>query len=161
VSKKPPTAADDGTKPIARNKKARHQYLVIETFEAGIALRGTEVKSLRNGKVSLAESFVRVQSGELILSEAHIDAYDSGGYTNHDPVRPRKLLMHKREISRIKTKLAEKGLTMVPLSMYFRRGMAKVELGLVRGKKLYDKRETLKKRDADMAMRRAMSARNR
>lgn len=160
MSRKPPKAADDGTKPIARNKKARHQYIIIETFEAGIALRGTEVKSLRNGKVSLAESFVRVQNDELILSDAHIDAYDSGGYTNHDPVRPRKLLMHRREISRIKAKLAEKGLTMVPLSMYFRRGLAKVEVALVRGKKLYDKRETLKKRDADMAMRRAMSARN-
>ena len=160
MSRKPPKAADDGTKPIARNKKARHQYIIIETFEAGIALRGTEVKSLRNGKVSLAESFVRVQNDELILSDAHIDAYDSGGYTNHDPVRPRKLLMHRREISRIKAKLAEKGLTMVPLSMYFRRGLAKVEVALVRGKKLYDKRETLEKRDADMAMRRAMSARN-
>ena len=160
MSKRPLKAADEGTKPIARNKKAHHQYIIIETFEAGIALRGTEVKSLRNGRVSLAESFARVENDELILNATHIDAYDSGGYTNHDPVRPRKLLMHRREISRIKAKLAEKGLTMVPLSMYFRRGLAKVELALVRGKKLYDKREALKKRDADIAMRRAMSPRN-
>jgi len=162
VVKKPKNAGESGgTKLIARNKKARHQYLILETFEAGVALQGTEVKSLRDGKCSLAESYARVVGGELSLFGAHIDAYKAGGYTNHDPVRPRKLLMHKREIRKIEGKLAEKGLTMVPLSMYFKRGLAKVELALVRGKKLYDKRESLKKRDAERAMRRAMSARNR
>jgi SsrA-binding protein len=151
----------DGTKLIARNKKARYQYLILDTFEAGVVLQGTEVKSLRDGKCSLAESYARIIGGELTLCGAHIDAYKAGGYTNHDPVRPRKLLMHKREIRRIERNLAEKGLTMVPLSMYFKRGLAKVELALVRGKKLHDKRESLKKHDADRAMRRAMSPRNR
>jgi len=151
----------DGTKLIARNKKARHQYLILDTFEAGIALQGTEVKSLRDGKCSLAESYAGIIGGELTLVGAHIDAYKAGSYANHEPTRSRKLLMHKREIRRIAGKLAEKGLTMVPLSMYFKRGLAKVELALVRGKKLHDKRESLKKRDAERSMRRAMSARNR
>ena len=151
----------EGPKPIARNKKARFQYTVIETFEAGIALRGTEVKSLRDGKVSLAEGFARVTSGELVLYGAHIDVYKAGSYTNHDPVRPRKLLMHRREIRRIESKAAEKGLTIVPLSMYFKRGYAKVELALVRGKRQHDKRQTIKKRESDRAMSRAMSARHR
>jgi len=151
----------DGTKRIATNKKARHQYMVLEAFEAGVALQGTEVKALRDGKVSLAESYARIIDGELMLIGCHIDPYKAGGYTNHDPVRPRKLLMHKREIRRIKSKLDEKGLTLVPLSMYFKRGLAKVELGLVRGKKFHDKRETLKKRDAQRSMDRAMSAHRR
>lgn len=150
-----------GTKLIARNKKARHQYLIIETFEAGVVLQGTEVKSLRDGKCSLAESYARIIGGELTLVGTHIDVYKAGSYANHEPTRSRKLLMHKREIRKIEGKLAEKGLTMVPLSMYFKRGFAKVELALVRGKKLHDKRESLKKRDAERAMRRAMSARNR
>jgi len=150
----------DGTKLIARNKKARHEYLILETFEAGIALRGTEVKSLRDGKVSLAESFARVTDGELTLHGAHIDVYKAGSYTNHDPLRPRKLLMHRREIGRLASKVAERGFTLIPLSMYFRRGLAKVELALVRGKRRYDKRQTLKKREADRAMRRAMSPRH-
>ena len=151
----------DGTKLIARNKKARHQYLILETFEAGIALQGTEVKSLRDGKCSLAESYARIVGGELTLVGAHIDVYQAGSHANHEPTRPRTLLMHKREIRKIESKLAEKGLTMVPLSMYFKRGLAKVELALVRGKKLHDKRESLKKRDAERSMRRAMAARNR
>lgn len=150
---------DKDVRMIARNKKARHQYVVIETFEAGIVLRGTEVKSLRDGKVSLAESFARVNDAELTLYGAHIDVYKAGSYANHDPIRPRKLLMHKREIGRIAGKLAERGLTMVPLSMYFRRGYAKVELALVRGRKVYDKRQALKKREAERSMRRAMSPR--
>lgn len=154
-------ANPDAIKLIARNKKARHAYTILETYEAGIALQGTEVKSLRDGKVSLAESFARVYNGELILRGAHIDLYRSSGYATHDPLRPRKLLMHKREIRRIASALAEKGLTLVPLALYFKRGYAKVELGLARGKKLYDKRHDLKKRDADRAIRRAMSHRNR
>jgi len=145
----------DSRKIIARNKKALHDYFVIEAFEAGIALKGTEVKSCRDAKVSLAESFVRVENGELLLHGAHIDVYKSSGYVTHDPTRPRKLLMHRREIARIASKLAEKGLTMVPLSMYFLRGKAKVEVALVRGKKLYDKRESLKKKEHEREMRRA------
>ena len=159
MAKKAPNP--EGTKLIARNKKARYQYLILDTFEAGLALQGTEVKSLRDGKCSLAESYARLINGELFLCGAHIDPYKAGGYTNHEPVRDRKLLMHKREIRKIQAQLTEKGLTMVPLSMYFKRGMAKVELALVRGKKLHDKRESLKKRDAERSMRRAMSPRNR
>jgi SsrA-binding protein len=147
-------------KNIARNKKAQHQYLIVETYEAGIVLQGTEVKSLRNGKISLAESFARFQGHELFLFAAHIDAYKAGSFANHDPVRPRKLLMHKRELERIAEKLAERGLTLVPLSMYFKRNLAKVELGLARGKRQYDKRQALKKRDAERSMRRAMSTRH-
>jgi SsrA-binding protein len=152
---------EPGIKPIARNKKARFKYEVLEKFEAGVALQGTEVKSLREGRVSLSESFARVEDGELILRGAHIDAYEPGSYQNHDPVRPRKLLVHKREIARIEGKTAERGLTVVPLRMYFKRGWAKVELALVRGKTRYDKRETIKKRDAKRAMQREMSRRRR
>jgi len=150
-----------GIKPIARNKKARHKYHILETYEAGIALQGTEVKSLREGKVSLAESYARVVRDEVFLYGAHIDAYKAGSYLNHDPVRPRKLLLHKREIRRLGSTLAEKGLTLVPTALYFRRNMAKVELALVRGKKRHDKRESLRKRDAERSMRRAMAARRR
>jgi SsrA-binding protein len=158
MAKKPPKA---DVKPIARNKKARFQYEVLEKFEAGIALRGTEVKSLRDGKVSLNESFARVEGGELILRAAHISEYKAGSMMNHEPTRPRKLLMHRREIMRLSSKLAEKGLTLVPLSMYFRRGLAKVELGLVRGKKLHDKRETIRRREAKRSMQREMARRRR
>jgi SsrA-binding protein len=147
-------------KPIARNRKARHEFLIVETFEAGIALQGTEVKSIRDGNVSLGESYARIQDDELVLLGAHIDVYHAGSFANHDPIRPRKLLMHKREIRRIASKLAEKGLTLVPLSIYFKRNLAKVELGLARGKRHYDKRESLKKRDAERSMRRAMSPRH-
>ena len=159
MAKKTDAGAADGAKTAARNKKALHKYEVLERFEAGVALKGSEVKSIREGKISLAESFARIENGELVLVGAHIDPYGAGGYANHEPTRPRKLLMHKREIKRVGSTLAEKGLTLVPLSVYFRRGMAKVELALVRGKKLYDKRETLREREADRAMRRAMSPR--
>jgi len=162
LAKKAKNAGESGgTKLIARNKKARHQYLILDTFEAGIELQGTEVKSLRDGKCSLAESYARVDGGELFLFGAHIDVYRHGSDMNHEPARRRKLLMHRREIRRLGAQLAEKGLTIVPLSMYFKRGLAKVELALVRGKKLYDKRQSLKKRDADRAMQRAMSSHRR
>ncbi len=155
-----PTNRRFGQKLIARNKKARHQYNIIDTFEAGIALRGTEVKALREGKVSLGESFARVRDEELVLYGAHISEYSSAGYASHAPVRPRKLLMHKRQIRRMASKLDEKGLTLVPLSMYFKHGLAKVELALVRGKRVYDKRQAIKKREAERTIRRAMSRRN-
>lgn len=151
----------DGQKVIARNKKARFNFEVIESFEAGIALQGTEVKSLREGKVSLSESFARVDGGELFLMGAHIDTYKPGSFANHDPVRPRKLLMRRKEIHRIAGKVAERGLTMVPLSMYFKRGFAKVELALVRGKQKYDKRQAIRKRESERSLRRAMSSRGR
>ncbi len=151
----------ENIQPIARNRKARFEYEVLDTFEAGIVLRGTEVKSLRDGKVSLAESFARVQNGELFLQGAHIDVYKAASTMNHEPLRPRKLLMHKREIVRLASKLAEKGLTLVPLSMYFKRGIAKVELALVRGKRRYDKREAIRKREVKRAIDRELSARRR
>ena len=153
--------APEGIKRIAQNKKALFKFFVIEKFEAGIELKGSEVKSLRDGKVSLAEAYARVDDEELFLIGAHIDPYRAGGYANHEPTRTRKLLMHRREIKRLEAALAQKGFTIAPLSMYFKHGLAKVEIALVRGKKLYDKRESLKEKDAERAMRRAMSPRRR
>jgi len=133
-----------------RNKRAFFEYHILEKYEAGIALRGTEVKSIREGNVNLAESFARVMEGELFLVNCHIPEYRAGGWTNHDPRRPRKLLIHRRELDRLVGKIELKGLTLVPLRLYFNeRGRAKLELALGRGKKLHDKRETLKKRSWD------------
>jgi SsrA-binding protein len=159
--KNPKNSTDDGRKMIAVNKKARHQFLILDRFEAGIALQGTEVKSLRDGKVSLGEAYARIDDGEVFLLGAHIDVYKAGSYLNHEPTRRRKLLLHKREINRLVGKLNERGLTLVPLSMYFKRGLAKVELGLARGKKAADKRETIKKRDVSRDIERAMAHRGR
>ena len=139
----------DKTKTITVNRKARHDYHIIETYEAGIVLRGTEVKSLRDGKANLRDSFAQVIDGELYLVDAHISAYSHGNYANHEPTRRRKLLMHRREIDKITGRLIERGLTLVALRMYFKRGKAKVELGLARGKKTHDKRESIKKRIVD------------
>jgi SsrA-binding protein len=161
AKKKPPEPKTDGRKMIAVNKKARHQYIILDKFEAGIALQGTEVKSLRDGKVSLGESYARIDDGEVFLVGAHIDVYKAGSFANHEPTRRRKLLMHRREINRLVGKLAERGLTLVPLSMYFKRGLAKVELGLARGKQAHDKRQTIKKRDTQRDIERAMAHRGR
>jgi len=154
VSKKKPT----DKKIIAINRRARHEYEFIETFEAGIELRGTEVKSLREGLISLQESYARIRSGELFLIGANISPYKAGSYLNHDPVRPRKLLMHKREISRLAKLVAEKRLTIVPVRLYFRRGMAKIEIALARGRQKHEKRQAIKEREdkrrIDQAMRR-------
>ncbi|MCS7201627.1 MAG: SsrA-binding protein SmpB [Dictyoglomus sp.] len=129
---------------VTINRKAKHDYYILETYEAGIALTGTEVKSLREGKVSIVDSYADIDKGELWLFDLHISPYDKGNIYNHDPKRPRKLLMHKDEISRLIGKIKEKGLTLIPLSIYFNeRGWAKVELGLAKGKKLYDKRRDL------------------
>ena len=136
----------DGRKIVARNRKALHEYHVLESFEAGIALTGPEVKSVRDGRVSLAESYARIDNGEVWLHGVHISPYDPASRWNVDPTRPRKLLLHRREIRRLIGAVGEKGLTLVPLDVYFRRGMAKVTLALARGKKLHDKREALKER---------------
>jgi SsrA-binding protein len=144
---------------IARNRKARFNYHILEAFEAGLALKGSEVKSLREGRASLAESFARIEDSEATLYGLHIGAYSHLGHEGQEPERPRRLLLHKREIKRLAGKVSEKGLTLVPLALYFnRRGFAKVELGLARGKTLYDKRETIKKRTAQREMERALAA---
>lgn len=129
------------------NRKARHNYAILETLEAGIVLTGSEVKSLRQGKGSLSEAYATVKDGEAFLLGMHIPPYAQAGYSQHEPLRPRKLLLHKDEIRRLIGKTAEKGLTLVPLSCYFKNGFAKVELGLAKGKKLYDKRGAIKDRE--------------
>ena len=137
-----------GEKLIANNKKAYHDYFIKDTYEAGIELFGTEVKSLRMGKCSLKESFIRIDNkGEVIVYGMHISPYEKGNIFNKDPLRPRKLLLHKYEIKKLKTELDQKGYTIVPLKVYFKGGLAKVEIGLAQGKKNYDKRETLAKKD--------------
>ena len=140
-------AKKEGIKLIANNKKAYHDYFIEETFEAGIALAGTEVKSLRMGKCSIKEAFIRVENRELFVYGMHISPYEKGNIFNKDPLRIRKLLMHKYEINRISSKLQEKGLTLVPLKVYFSNSRVKVEVGLARGKKLYDKRQDIAKKD--------------
>jgi SsrA-binding protein len=148
--------AEEGKKIIAINKRARFDYHISETLEAGLALQGTEVKSLREGRVNLQDAYADVQEGEVFLLHAHINQYEQGNRFNHDPVRPRKLLLHKREIKRLVGKTQEKGLTLIPTRMYFMHGKAKVELGLAKGKKQYDKREDLKRRTAQRDIARAM-----
>ncbi len=134
-------------KVIVTNRRARRDYHVLDTYEAGIVLKGTEVKSLRAGKVHLKDSYAEVtDKGEIFLLSAHISPYEQGNIYNHDPERPRKLLLHKKEILRIASRVAEKGLTLIPLRMYFKRGRAKVELGVCKGKKLYDKRAAVQER---------------
>ena len=144
-------------KNIAQNKKARHDYAVLDSFEAGIELTGTEVKSCRAGGFSLVDSYAKVENGEMYLLGAHIAPYLQGNRNNHAPRRNRRLLLHKREIARLKKNIEAKGLTLVPLSVYFNdRGMVKVQLGLCRGKNVHDKRETLKKSQDEREIRRAM-----
>ena len=144
-------------KTIARNKKATHEYHILDTWETGIVLVGPEVKSIRNGKVSLQEAFARVNRGEVWLHDMHITPYDPASRWNVDPVRPRKLLMHSREIRKLIGATEQKGLTLVPLELYIYRGYVKLTIGLARGKKLHDKREDLKKKDVEREMRRAIS----
>ena len=141
---------------VARNRKARHDYQILETWEAGLVLVGTEVKSVRAGKVSLKGAFALVRHGELWLEGANIAAYDSGGYTNHDPKRARKLLLHRREMRRLIGYVEQRGLTLVPLDVYITRKRAKVTLALARGKKAHDRREDIKRRDAEREMARAL-----
>jgi SsrA-binding protein len=134
-------------KDLARNRAAFHNYAIEERYEAGIVLQGTEVKALREGAANLKDSYARVKEGEVWLLNCHISPYTHGTAFNHDPLRPRKLLLHKREIQRLHQRVKEKGLTLVPVRLYFRKGRVKVEIALAKGKTLYDKRETIKKRD--------------
>jgi SsrA-binding protein len=143
-------------KMVTINRKARSDYEILETLEAGMSLKGTEVKSLREGRMNLKDSYAKVQEGEVYLVNAHISPYSHGNIQNHDPLRERKLLLHKQEIKRLTGKTEEKGLTLVPLKVYFVRGKAKVELGLARGRKHYDKREEIKKRDTEREIRREL-----
>lgn len=145
-----------GQKMVTENRRARHDYHVLERFEAGIALRGTEVKSLRDGKMMLKDSYAEVRQGEMYLVGAHISPYEQGNLYNHEPERARKLLLHKREIVRLGAQVAEKGLTVVPLRVYFTKGIAKVELGLCRGKQTFDKRATVRERDEKRELDRAV-----
>jgi len=146
---------------IATNRRARFEYEILETFEAGIALLGPEVKSLRAGRVNLADAYAIVRKGEALLLHLHISPYAQAGRENPDPRRDRRLLLHRREIRRLQGQLAERGLTLVPLRLYWKQGRAKVELGLARGKRRYDKREAIKARDSEREMARATSARRR
>lgn len=154
------TAADtDERQSIAKNRSARHDYEILDTFEAGLVLTGTEVKSLRDGKANLSDAYGVVRNGELWLLNAHIAPYGSGGYVNHDPTRSRKLLLHRREIRRLIGAVERQGLTLVPLELYFLRGKAKVRLALGRGKKLHDKRDAARRRDAERDIARAFRRR--
>jgi SsrA-binding protein len=141
---------------VARNRRARHEYHIEESMEAGMALTGTEVKALRAGRASLVEAFARVQRGEVWLHQMHIPPYEQGNIHNHEPLRPRKLLLHRRQIARLEGRVGQKGYTIVPLRVYFRGGRAKIEIAVGRGKKLYDKREAVGARDADREAARAV-----
>jgi SsrA-binding protein len=140
-------AQETDEKNITVNRKARHEYLILQTFEAGIVLTGTEVKSLREGNANLVDSYALLNKGEVWLNNAHISEYKHGSLNNHDPIRSRKLLLNKSEIRKLIGKVKEKGLTLIPLRLYFKKGRVKVELALAKGKKVYDKRESIAKRD--------------
>ena len=146
----------EAVKLIARNKKARFNYELGERFEAGLVLTGSEVKSLRMGKANLTDSYAKLKNGEAWLVGCHISPYPYASYDNHQPERPRKLLLHKRELRKLAGKIKEQGMSLIPLALYFRRGKAKVELALAKGKKLHDKRQLIKKRDQQREMERAL-----
>lgn len=152
--------AKTGNKMIANNKKAYHDYFILEAYEAGIALSGTEVKSLRMGKCSIKESFIRVESGEMYIYGMHISPYEKGNIFNKDPLRVRKLLLHKAEINKMLGKVKEKGMAIVPLKVYFKGSLVKVEIGLAKGKKLYDKRQDIAKKDQKREAERDFKVRN-
>ncbi|MBT2224692.1 SsrA-binding protein SmpB [Nonomuraea sp. NEAU-A123] len=152
---------ETGRKVVAQNKRARHDYHVEDTFEAGLVLQGTEVKSLREGRASLADGYASIDSGEAWLFNVHIPEYTQGTWTNHAARRKRKLLLHRKEIDKLAAKTKEGGLTIVPLSLYFKDGRAKIEIGIARGKKDWDKRQTLSEQQAKREMARAVRHRNR
>ena len=145
-------------KTITTNRKAYHNYLVQDSVEAGIVLTGTEIKSIRAGRVSLADAYVRPEGGELWLVNAHIARYDAGSYMSHEPTRPRKLLLHRKEIAGLASKITEKGLTLIPLRVYIKKNRAKVEVALAKGKKLYDKRESIVRRETEREMGRVIKS---
>jgi SsrA-binding protein len=151
---------ENGIKIIAQNKKAYHDYFVLEKLEAGIELFGTEVKSVRQGKINLKDSWCFVKDGEMFVNGMHISPYEQGNIFNRDPLRTKRLLLHKKEIRRFYAQVKQEGLSIVPLSVYFKNGRAKLEIGLCKGKKLYDKREVAAKKDAQRNIDRAMSIRN-
>lgn len=153
-------AKTDGIKLIANNKKARHDYFVEDSFEAGIVLHGTEVKSLRQGHCSIKESFVDIDNGEVFIHQMHISPYEKGNIFNKDPLRVRKLLLHRAEINKITGKIKEKGMALVPLKVYFKGSLVKVEIGLAKGKKLYDKRNDIAKKDQQREAQRDFKIRN-
>jgi SsrA-binding protein len=163
TAKSPKSTAKSSNRPvrklIAQNKKARHEYAILDTYECGVVLMGTEVKSLREGRASLADAFATIDDGEVYLHNVHIPEYAFGSWTNHTPRRVRKLLLHKGEIQRLIGRTKESGLTLVPLSLYFTEGKVKVELALARGKKTWDKRQDLARRDADLEVRRELGRR--
>ena len=147
------------TKLIAQNRKARHDYLIEDTIEAGLALMGTEVKSCREGRVSLTEAYATVKDGEVWLMQCNISPYSHGNQMNHDPLRPRKLLLHRSEIQKLDQAISQEGRTLVPLRLYFKKGLAKVEIAIARGKKAYDKRQATAKRDAERHIRQELGRR--
>ena len=155
------TAREEAQKYIAENRKAFHDYHIIETFEAGIVLVGTEVKSIREGSANLRDSFARLEGGEVWLYNVHINPYSHRGYTDHEPTRKRKLLLHRQEIRKLIGKTVEKGMTLVPTRLYFKDGHVKVSLALAKGKQAHDKRETIKRRDIDRETRAAVKERKR
>ena len=147
-------------KTISTNRKAYHNYIVQDSIEAGIVLTGTEIKSIREGRVNLVDAYIRPEKGELWLLNAHIARYEASSYMNHDPLRPRKLLLHRKEINNLAAKVAEKGLTLIPVKLNLKKGLAKVDIALGKGKKLYDKRETLLRHETEREMDRAIKRRN-
>lgn len=155
------SGADSERKLVATNRKARFEYEILDTFEAGIVLSGPEVKSLRAGKASLGDAYAEVRRGEIYLLNAHIGAYEQAGRANAPPLRERKLLLHRYEIARLAGRVVERGLTLIPLQLYFKDGRAKVELALARGKRQYDKRQAIRKRESDRDLKRIMRGRGR
>ena len=153
------TEREQAQSSIAENRKAYHDYHLLETFEAGVALLGTEVKAIREGRANLRDSFARVDNGEVYLYNVNISPYSHRGYVDHEPLRPRKLLLHRNEIRKLIGKTVEKGMTLVPVRMYFKNGRVKVAISLAKGKKEYDKRETIKRRESDRETRAAMKSR--
>ena len=150
---------DSDVQSIAKNRQARHDYAIIDTWEAGVVLTGTEVKALREGKANISDAYGIVRNGEIFLLNLHISPYERGGYVNHDPTRTRKLLLHRKEIRRLIGAVEREGQTLIPLELYFKKGKAKVALALGKGKKLHDKRETARQRDAEREVARALRAR--
>jgi SsrA-binding protein len=152
-------AAETNERVVADNRKAFHDYHILETFEAGVVLQGTEVKAIREARVNLRDSFARVENGEVFLYNVHIQPYSHRGYADHEPTRRRKLLLHKQEIRKLIGKTVEKGMTLVPTRVYFKNGRVKVAIGLAKGKQAHDKRETIRRREAERETRAAIKAR--
>lgn len=148
-----------GIKVVATNRKASHEYFLMDDYEAGLVLQGSEIKSIRAGRISLAQAYIRVENGEAWLVDAHIAPYDQAARFNHEPTRPRKLLLHRKEISHLQAEVTQKGVTIVPLKVYLKDGLAKVEIAVAKGKKLYDKRDAIAKRDAQREMERHLNKR--